>query len=303
MAYHRARGHSVSVPPHGNHCCLAPPSLEFLHVTIIDSDTIRGLQYVLNIAVPDVRMWSLTWMYSRQDASSTGLLIDTERVYTEVNNDILGRYGKIMTWDIKAQLMGKPRIESATHLLSLFPGIDLTIDRYLTESQEKQDAKWSTVQLLPGVQKLIQHLVKYNVPIIVATASLRRNFVRKSENLKELFDYFQDNIVCADDVAGKTMGKPDPYIFLYAASVLGKAVGATEQCTEAETVERGKGLVFEEAVYGVQAGKRAGMSVVWVPDERLLDVASPSPYVPDETLTSIEHFKPEKWGLPPYDTK
>ncbi|KAG1821224.1 HAD-like protein [Suillus variegatus] len=232
-----------------------------------------------------------------------GLLIDTERVYTEVNNDILGRYGKIMTWDIKAQLMGKPRIESATHLLSLFPGIDITIDQYLTESQEKQDAKWSTVQLLPGVQKLIQHLVKHNVPIVVATASSRRNFVRKSENLKEFFDYFQGNVVCADDVAGKTMGKPDPYIFLYAAGVLGKAVGATEQCTEAETVERGKGLVFEDAVYGVQAGKRAGMLVVWVPDERLLDVASPSPYVPDETLTSIEHFKPEKWGLPPYDTQ
>jgi len=232
-----------------------------------------------------------------------GLLIDTERVYTEVTNDILGRYGKIMTWDIKAQLMGKPQIESVTHLLSLFPGIDITIDQYLTESQEKLDANWPTVQLLPGVQRLIQHLVKHNVPIVVATASSRRNFVRKSENLKEFFDYFQGNIVCADDVAGKTTGKPEPYIFLHAAGVLGKAVGVTEQCTEAEAVERGKGLVFEDAVYGVQAGKRAGMSVVWVPDERLLDIASPSPYVPDETLTSIEHFMPEKWGLPPYDTQ
>ncbi|KAG1771626.1 HAD-like protein [Suillus placidus] len=239
-----------------------------------------------------------------------GLLIDTERVYTEVTNDILGRYGKTMTWDIKAQLMGKlnanhiaARVESATHLLSFFPGIDITIDQYLMESQEKQDAKWPTVQLLPGVQRLIQHLVKHDMPIVVATASSRRNFDRKSENLKEFFDYFQGNIVCADDVAGKTAGKPDPYIFLHAAGILGKAVGTTEQCTEAETVERSKGLVFEDAVYGVQAGKRAGMSVVWVPDERLLDVASASPYIPDEMLLSIEHFKPEKWGLPPYDAE
>lgn len=230
-----------------------------------------------------------------------GLLIDTERIYTEVTNDILGRYDKTMTWDIKAQLMGKLQLASATHLLSCFPGIEITIDQYLTESQQKLDAKWPSVQLLPGVQRLIQHLVKHDVPIVVATASTRRNFERKSENLKEFFDHFQGNIVCGTDVAGKTTGKPDPYIFLHAAGVLGKAVGTTEQCTEAEAVERSKGLVFEDAVYGVQAGKRAGMSVVWVPDERLLDVASASPYVPDETITSIEHFKPEKWGLPPYD--
>jgi pseudouridine-5'-monophosphatase len=232
-----------------------------------------------------------------------GLLIDTERIYTEVTNDILGRYGKTMTWDIKAQLMGRTRVESATHLLSQFPGIDITVDQYLIESQEKLDAKWPTAQLLPGVQKLVQHLVKHSVPIVVATASTRRNVGRKSENLKEFFDYFQGNIVCSDDVAGKTTGKPEPYIFLHAAGVLGKAVGVTEQCTEAEAVERSKGLVFEDAVYGVQAGKRAGMSVVWVPDDRLLDVASGSPYTPDETLASIEHFKPEKWGLPPYDTE
>lgn len=151
------------------------------------------------------------------------------------------------------------RVASATHLLSCFPGIEITIDQYLTESQEKLDAKWPTVRLLPGVQRLIQHLVKHNVPIVVATASSRRNFDRKSENLKDFFDCFQGNIVCADDVAGKTTGKPDPYIFLHAAGVLGKAVGVTEQCTEAEAEERSKGLVFEDAVYGVQAGKRAGM--------------------------------------------
>lgn len=232
-----------------------------------------------------------------------GLLIDTERVYTEVTNDILGRYGKTMTWDIKAQLMGKPQFESATHLLSFFPGIDITVDQFLIESQEKKDAMWPSVQLLPGVQKLVQHLVKHNVPIVVATASSRRNFDRKAENLKEFFDYFQGNIVCADDVAGKTTGKPEPYIFLHAAGVLGKAVGSTEQCTDLEGVERSRGLVFEDAVYGVEAGKRAGMSVVWVPDERLLDVASASPYIADETLTSIGHFKPEKWGLPPYDAE
>lgn len=290
---------------------MSAPSPETLHVTIMDSDRTddryddTSCLYLIDCDrfhpknIIDNMERKIDYVVFDMD----GLLIDTERIYTEVTNDILGRYGKTMTWDIKAQLMGKPRVESATHLLSLFPGIDITIDQYLIESQEKLDAKWLTVQLLPGVQRLIQHLVNHNVPIVVATASSRRNFDRKSENLKEFFDYFQGNIVCADDVAGKTTGKPDPYIFLHAAGILGKAVGATEQCTEAEAVERSKGLVFEDAVYGVQAGKRAGMSVVWVPDECLLDVASASPYIPDEMITSIEHFKPEKWGLPPYNAE
>lgn len=48
-------------------------------------------------------------------------------------------------------------------------------------------------------------------------------------------------------------------------------------------------------------GPHALTSVVWVPDENLLKVANPSTHLPDETITSIEHFKPEEWGLPPYD--
>jgi len=50
-----------------------------------------------------------------------GLLIDTERVYTEVTNDILGRYGKIMTWDIKAQLMGKRTLSDLSGLTQRKP--------------------------------------------------------------------------------------------------------------------------------------------------------------------------------------
>lgn len=69
-------------------------------------------------------------------------------------------------------------------------------------------------------------------------------------------------VVCGDDVAGKTTGKPEPYIFLCAArEKLGKNVGDGEGNVSPEHVlERGKGLVFEDAIPGVEAGKRAGMS-------------------------------------------
>ncbi|KZP19813.1 hypothetical protein FIBSPDRAFT_1045244 [Athelia psychrophila] len=36
-----------------------------------------------------------------------GLMIDSEKVYTEVTNNILGKYGKEMTWEMKAGCMGR----------------------------------------------------------------------------------------------------------------------------------------------------------------------------------------------------
>lgn len=69
-------------------------------------------------------------------------------------------------------------------------------------------------------------------------------------------------VVCGDDVSGKTTGKPEPYIFLCAArEKLRKNVGDGEVNVSPEhALERRKGLVFEDAIPGVEAGKRAGMS-------------------------------------------
>lgn len=130
----------------------------------------------------------------------------------------------------------------------------------------------------------------------------------------------QEMVVCGDDVSGKTTGKPDPYIFLFAArEKLDKNVGDGEENISPEhALERGKGLVFEDAIPGVEAGKRAGMSgaiffaflgervltqalVVWVPDPNLLAMEYSAKHMPDQTLQSIEEFRPEEWGLPPYE--
>jgi len=237
-----------------------------------------------------------------------GLLIDTERVYTKATNDILAPYGKEMTWDIKAGLMGKPERDAATHLLSFFPDISLTPETYLALRQEAQDALWPTVQPLPGALKLLKHLHAYKIPIAVATSSIRRNFELKTSHLTELFGLFEGRVVCSDDseYRGKMKSKPSPDIFLTAArDKLGRSVGGNSEnteCTEQEREERKKGLVFEDAILGVQAGKRAGMSVIWVPDPNLLDVpySAGDDEKADQVITSLENFVPDNWGLPPY---
>ncbi|KLO20488.1 HAD-like protein [Schizopora paradoxa] len=253
-----------------------------------------------------------------------GLLIDSERVYTKVTNDILAEYGKTMTWDIKAGLMGKPEREAAQHLLSFFPGLPLTIDAYLKARDEAQDRIWPTVQPLPGAVRLVQHLKAHGIPIAIATGTRRRNLDLKTGHLPQLMECFGENIICADDTISSTniaassnpsageaapsprikkgRGKPCPDIFLIAAhELLGRPVGLDEDdATEEAQGERAKGLVFEDAIPGVEAGKRAGMSVVWVPDAGLLEVEYPGPHKADETIRSLEDFVPEKWGLPPY---
>ncbi|KAI9457411.1 HAD-like domain-containing protein [Russula earlei] len=223
-----------------------------------------------------------------------GLIIDSERVYTDVTNDILAPYGAEMTWDIKAGLMGKPDRAAAAHLLSHFPDIPLTIDDYLARRTAEQDARWPHVQLLPGVARLVAHLAAHGVPIGIATGSVRQ---------RHMFAHFGSNVVCGDDAAGR--GKPFPDGLLAAARMLGRAVGPNEEggiVAEAEREVRARGLVFEDAVPGVQAGKRAGMSVVWVPDENLLSIR-PSLAIekPDRILCSLEDFIPEEWGLSPFD--
>ncbi|KAJ3867985.1 HAD-like domain-containing protein [Lentinula novae-zelandiae] len=238
-----------------------------------------------------------------------GLMIDSEKIYTDVTNEILAKYGKEMTWDIKAGCMGKPEKEAALYLLSFFPDISLRLEDYLTQRNTLQDLAWPTVPLLPGVRKLVLHLKKHNIPIAVATGSRRRNYEMKTSHLSEVFGCFEGNVVCGDDPRSGMRSKPDPDIFLVAAKeTLGRDVGPLKgedekghEVTDAQRIERGKGLVLEDGLPGMQAGKRAGMAVVWVPDANLLDVNYSGDEKADQILKSLEEFVPEEWGLPPYD--
>jgi len=174
------------------------------------------------------------------------------------------------------------------------------------------------VQPLPGADRLVQHLHEQGVPIAIATGTRRRNLNLKTGHLPQLMKCFGENIICADDntlPAGSSIlgeaptprikkgrGKPCPDIFLIAAhEILGRPVGLKEDFVGDEMkAARAKGLVFEDAIPGVEAGKRAGMNVAWVPDAGLLEVEYSGPHKADETIRSLEDFVPENWGLPPY---
>uniref|UniRef100_M8B2I4 glycerol-1-phosphatase n=1 Tax=Aegilops tauschii TaxID=37682 RepID=M8B2I4_AEGTA len=210
--------------------------------------------------------------------------VDTEGFYTEVQEKILARYGKVFDWSLKAKMMGKKAMESARIFVDEcgLAGL-LTPEQFLEEREGMLQELFPSCAVLPGVVRLIHHLHANKVPICVATGSHKRHFALKTQNHQELFALMH-HVVMGDDPEVKA-GKPSPDIFLAA---MRRFEG---------NVEPSNCLVFEDAPSGVGAAKNAGMYAVMVPDPRL-DISYHKEA--DQVLSSLLDFKPTEWGLPPF---
>ncbi len=209
-----------------------------------------------------------------------GLLLDTEIFYTEVTQEIVGRYGKVFDWSVKSAMIGRPAIESARHLVAALE-LPLRPEEYLEEREKLLEQRFPRAEARPGAERLARHLHAHGVPQAVATSSTRAFFELKTARHREWFALFE-SVVTGDDPSVKR-GKPAPDIFLAAAARL-----------EADPA---RCLVFEDAPSGTRAALEAGMAVVAVPDPNM----DRSRYEGcDEVLDSLLEFRPERWGLPAF---
>uniref|UniRef100_A0A8H7TIG2 Uncharacterized protein n=1 Tax=Bionectria ochroleuca TaxID=29856 RepID=A0A8H7TIG2_BIOOC len=211
-----------------------------------------------------------------------GLLLDTEDIYTKCTNIILERYGKSnLPWPIKARLQGRPG-PAATKIFFDWADLPIDQDEYTRQNTILQAQEFPNTRPLPGVADLLASLGRtryYNlkegedptkrVHIALATSSHEANFRVKTNHLTDLFSVFPTHRrVLGDDTrlqAGR--GKPLPDIFLLALKTINDSLPAGEEPIKPEEC-----LVFEDSVPGVEAGRRAGMRVIWCPHPELKKV-------------------------------
>lgn len=207
-----------------------------------------------------------------------GTLIDSEPIYLAVESGICERYGKDIR-PLLPELLGRTARDCAVLTLKRLGITELTVDEYLAEREAALLAIMPTVQLLPGVGRLVRHLHAAGVPIAVATSSPGDLLAAKASRHGPFFALF-GAIVHADLVAA---GKPAPDLFLEAARRLGvDPVGC---------------VAVEDAPAGVVSAKAAGMVVVALPNETIGRPAYATAGA-DFCLDRIDEMPLEQLGLP-----
>ena len=107
-------------------------------------------------------------------------------------------------------------------------------------------------EILPDVSKILHFLKEKNIPIALGSASKNARPILEKVNLLHYFDA----IVDGNNV---TKAKPDPEVFLLAAKQL--------------HIDSKNGVVFEDAVAGVQAANAANMVSIGIGEKTILHEA------------------------------
>jgi len=216
-----------------------------------------------------------------------GLLMDTEKLLAKIMSDIAAAHGKVFSFDMKIRAMGKKEEETAKMFLDELQ-VPLTVEEYLHQVDHMSEILFPDVDLLPGAEKLIRHLHKHGIPMALASGSSENQYRMKvSKKYTELFKVFKHAVFVTGNPEVKN-GKPAPDCFIL----------CNEKFPDKPPAE--KVLVFEDSTAGTLGALAANMQCVWVPDA-LLDRKKYSVNA-TQVLDSLLDFKPELFGLPPYDS-
>lgn len=181
-----------------------------------------------------------------------GVLVDSSEAHYQSWHQLGQREGRPFTAELFGQTFGMHNQQ----ILPLWLGSDLSqseIDRLADwkETTYRQLAP-QLMRPIPGVVDLIAALRSEGVPLAVGSSGPLANIrlILRTLGLEEAFQALSTG----EDVQH---GKPDPQVFLVAAQRLG--------------VDPSRCLVVEDAPFGVEAARRAGMSVLAITSSRPAD--------------------------------
>ena len=173
-----------------------------------------------------------------------GVVVDTVPIHFKAWRKMFAAYGKKFTFrDYKEKVDGIPRIDGGKSILT-----DLS-DKELVKATDKKQSyflkslKQEDIPVFKTTIKLIKDLKSKGIRLAVISSSKNLPYILKKTGINTLFDA----AISGGDI---TKGKPHPQIFLMAAQKLGLK---PKNC-----------LVFEDAILGVEAAKRARMICVGI---------------------------------------
>ncbi|OKL58554.1 hypothetical protein UA08_06262 [Talaromyces atroroseus] len=155
------------------------------------------------------------------------------------------------------------------HVFHNWAKLPITREEFARESSEQMSLHYS--EPLPGAEKLLLNLSrarsassreKFALALASSTKSHSYELKTSRPETNRLLNFFQpDRRVLGDDPRVRQgRGKPAPDIYLVALQLLNSVADPGEKA-----IMPNECLVFEDSVAGVEAGRRAGMRVVWVP--------------------------------------
>ena len=175
-----------------------------------------------------------------------GLMFNTEDLYDEVGDNLLKRRGHRFTAELKQKMMGLPG-PKAFEVMRAHCGLADTIDVLQLEcEQEFLDLLPDRIQMMPGLEVILDRIESLGLPKAVATSSHRR-IASRALGIFDLESRFEF-VLTGGDVEN---GKPNPDIYLKACSDLGVSPART--------------FVFEDSLNGSLAAAAAGVFLVVVP--------------------------------------
>ncbi|GAB5474970.1 MAG: beta-phosphoglucomutase [Maribacter sp.] len=186
-----------------------------------------------------------------------GVIVDTAKYHYLAWKNLAQELGFEFTHEQNELFKGVSRKRCLEILLDI-GGVTATqeqFDSWMIEKNEdylKYIEKMDETEILPDVPKVLEYVMRHEMPIALGSAS--KNARPILEKVK-LLSYFE-TIVDGNNV---TKAKPDPEVFLIAAEQLGVRA---DQC-----------VVFEDAQAGIAAANSADMISIGIGDAQVLSEA------------------------------
>ena len=199
-----------------------------------------------------------------------GLLLNTEDIITESTNKVLAKHGRPpFTRSIRTQLMGIPDSTNSP-VFHDWAKLPISHEQFAKESSQSMKDHFPNCEPLPGAENILSNLAHAHgvsgekIQLGLASTTKTATFALKTSRgrTKKLLDHIElEKRVLGDDPRiKKGRGKPAPDIYILALEALNSGLEAGGKPITADEC-----LVFEDSVVGVEAGRRAGMRVVWIP--------------------------------------